>query len=310
MALRPRLIPVVIVAATVLLGLKVSDIFAIGGAAKAQAPASSTATGAPVDLTKAANAARKSPTASLQPNPQAGSDTPPASPPASPPSASPPPANLQQANAAPANAQPVKPDAAPAANAAAANAPASSNPPDATPPAGDAKPVTQVADASATAPATGAKMQTKDPLLLSPAEIEVLQQLSQRRAEIDQRASELNQQQVVLQAAEKRVDDKIAKLQQLQTSIQAAVDKQKADDDTRTQSMVKIYETMKPKDAAQILSQLDMPNLLQMLTHMKESKTAPILAAMDPAKAQAITTAMLVQKPDAPAAPPAPAQQP
>ena len=35
-----------------------------------------------------------------------------------------------------------------------------------------------------------------------------------------------------------------------------------------------------------------MPILLQMLSHMKEAKTAPILAAMDPTKAEAITTAM------------------
>jgi flagellar motility protein MotE (MotC chaperone) len=43
-----------------------------------------------------------------------------------------------------------------------------------------------------------------------------------------------------------------------------------------------------------------------MLTHMKESKTAPILAALDPAKAQSITAAMLAQKQNPPAAPPAP----
>ena len=269
MALRLRLIPVVIVAATVLLGLKVSDIFAVGGAAKAQAPSTSAATGAPVDLTKAANAARKSPTASLQPNPEASADTPPASPSPS------------------ANAQPAKPNTPPPANTAAnapatpaaANAPGANttaaNPPaanqavanqaaaQAAAPASDAKPGTQVADASATAPATGPKPPTKDPLLLSPAEIEILQQLSQRRAEIDQRAGDLNQQQVLLQAAEKRVDEKIAKLQQLQNSIQSSVDKQKADDDARTQSMVKIYETMKPKDAAQILGQMDMPNVLR-----------------------------------------------
>jgi len=49
---------------------------------------------------------------------------------------------------------------------------------------------------------------------------------------------------------------------------------------------------MKPADAAQILGQLDLPIVLQMLSRMKEAKTAPILAAMDPTKAEAITTAM------------------
>jgi len=257
--LRPRLIPAVILAATVLLGVKVSDIVSIGGTvnALAQAPAQAPATGAPVDLTKQANAATSPPPAAAQPNLPSGSQ--------------------------PAAAQ-----------------------------ADTAQPPTQTAEAPSTPPAA-ARAPLKDPLLLSPAEIEVLQQLSQRRRELDRRASEIDQQQVVLQAAEKRVDQKIAELQGLQKSIQTAVAKQSAAEDARTQRLVKIYETMKPKDAAQILSQLDMPITLELLSHMKELKTAPILAAMDPAKAEAITTA-LVQKQNQPAATPvsaaAPAPQP
>ena len=49
---------------------------------------------------------------------------------------------------------------------------------------------------------------------------------------------------------------------------------------------------MKPADAAQILQQMDMPVLLQLLSRMKDQKTAPILAAMDPVKARAITMAL------------------
>ena len=256
MKLRPRLIPAVIIAATVLLGVKVSDIFGLGGHALAQAPSQNTqATGAPIDLTKQANDTATTPPVN-QPTPQAGNDA-----------------------------------------AAAPNAP----------PAADGKSATSSADASATSAASRAPL--KDPLLLSPAEIEILQELSQRRSDLDQRAADLQQQQIVLQAAEKRVDDKIAKLQDLQKSIQGTVDKQNAAEDARMQSLVKIYETMKPADAAQILSQLDMPILLQMLSHMKEAKTAPILAAMDPSKAQAITTAMAMKQPQTAQAAPAAAGQ-
>lgn len=263
MKFRPRLVPAVIIAATVLLGVKVSDIFSIGGAerAEAQAPSPTAATGAPVDLTKQANDATN------PPNPQAGN---------------------AQPGAQPSAAGQQTPDQQ-AANQQAANQQAGANP---APPPGAAGQQTADASVAAAAAASGPHAPLKDPLLLSPAEIVVLQQLSQRRTQLDQRASDLDQQQVVLEAAEKRVDQKIAELQQLQKSIQADVDKENAADDARTQSLVKIYETMKPADAAQILSQLDMPILLQLIGHMKESKTAPILAAMDPAKAQAITTAM------------------
>ena len=268
MKLRPRLIPAVIIAATVLLGVKVSDIFGLGGHALAQSPSQNApATGAPIDLTKQANAAAAPPPAN-QINPQAGGDA-----------------------AAAANGTP-----APASNAA-----------QAAPAAADGKSAPPSADTSAANAASRAPL--KDPLLLSPAEIEILQELSQRRTDLDKRAADVQQQQIVLEAAEKRIDDKIAKLQDLQKSIQGTVDKQNAAEDARMQSLVKIYETMKPADAAQILSQLDMPILLQMLSHMKEAKTAPILAAMDPSKAQAITAAMAMKQPQTAQAAPVAAGQ-
>jgi flagellar motility protein MotE (MotC chaperone) len=293
---RPRLIPAVILAATVLLGLKVSDIFSIGSHAMAGAPSPSQATGAPVDLTSQANAVKLPGISPAAGKPEDGAAKP-ETPKAPQQQAA---ASQQQASAKPAQpADGAKPAAqaeggkptqtaeAPATNKAGADKPGADKP-GADKGGGDKPP---------------GRPPMKDPLLLSPAEIEVLQQLSARRTQIDQRAGELDQQQVVLQATEKRIDEKIAKLDALQKSIQVSVDKQNAADDARTQSLVKIYETMKPSDAAQILSQLDMPILLQMLSHMKEAKTAPILAAMDPTKAEAITTAMARRQnpPSAPA---------
>jgi flagellar motility protein MotE (MotC chaperone) len=334
--LRPRLIPSVILAATVLLGLKVSDIFSVGSHAFAQAPSPSQATGVPIDLTSEANAAK-----APSPLPEAGKpqDTPAAKPAAPTQQAAAPEqavapqrqaavppqqtATPQQQTAAPQQqtAIPAQQAAAsqqqPAAAPQQASAPPTpAQPTDAAktaPPADDAKPAPQTAEASAAgvpnAAAPDTKPAMKDPLLLSPAEIEVLQELSARRSQLDQRSGELDQQQVVLQAAEKRIDEKIAKLETLQKSIQATVDKQNAADDARTQSLVKIYQTMKPADAAQILSQLDLPILLQILSRMKEAKTAPILAAMDPTKAEAITTAM-ARRQNPPSVPPPAAPAP
>jgi flagellar motility protein MotE (MotC chaperone) len=304
--LRPRLVPSVILAATILLGLKVSDIFSVGSHALAQATSPNQATGAPIDLTSLANAAKvpePTPAAEKPQAPPAEKQLPPAPP--APQATAAQQTTTPQAQAAGSAPQPATPQKQ-------ASSHASALPVEATKaaPADDAKPVTQTAEAPA--PTGDAKPPIKDPLLLSPAEIEVLQELSVRRAQLDRRAGEIDQQQVVLQAAEKRIDEKIAKLEAIQKSVQAIVDKQNAADDARTQSLVKIYETMKPADAAQILSQLDMPILLQMLSRMKEAKTAPILAAMDPTKAEAITTAMAKRQnpPSVALAPAAPSAKP
>jgi flagellar motility protein MotE (MotC chaperone) len=95
-----------------------------------------------------------------------------------------------------------------------------------------------------------------------------------------------------MQAAEKRIDEKIAKLQALEKSIQGSVTQEDTQDTARVQSLAHMYEQMKPQDAARIFDQLDVPVVLKMLALMRELKASPILAAMDPAKAKAVTMAL------------------
>jgi flagellar motility protein MotE (MotC chaperone) len=159
-------------------------------------------------------------------------------------------------------------------------------------------PAKPAADAPAAAPAPAphppgaAPEKAVDPMSMTPSEVELLQQLAERRAELDRRAAELSQREVLLQAAEKRIDEKIQRLASLEKDIGGIVDKQDQEEDARIKSLVKIYETMKPQDAARIFEQLDMGVLLSVVEHMKERIAAPILAAMDPAKARSVTLAL------------------
>jgi flagellar motility protein MotE (MotC chaperone) len=182
--------------------------------------------------------------------------------------------------AAPAGAQAPEPAAAPAPAAASPPTPAAGTP-------GAANPAT---------PSAAEKPSAIDPLSMSPAEIDLLQQLSDRRAALDKRAAEVSQREVLLQAAETRIDEKIAKLAALEKDIDRNVEKQDQETDARTKSLVKIYETMKPHDAARILEQLDMGVLLAVVQHMKERNAAPILASMDPVKARIVTQALAARQ--------------
>src|SRR5689334_18860796 len=101
-----------------------------------------------------------------------------------------------------------------------------------------------------------------DPLMMSPSEIEVLQKLSDRRAALDRRAHEISQQEVVLKAAEQRVDEKLAKLQTMEKEIGGQLDRETQQGDERLKGLVKIYETMKPREAARIFEELDTPTVL------------------------------------------------
>jgi flagellar motility protein MotE (MotC chaperone) len=130
-----------------------------------------------------------------------------------------------------------------------------------------------------------------NPFDYSDSEIELLQSLAERRAELDKRESGIAEREALIAAAEMRVDEKLADLKQVEASIQAAMSAQQATNEQMA-SLVKIYETMKPKDAARIFDQLDFPVLVEVVSRMREMKSAPVLAAMDPEKAKLVTVAL------------------
>lgn len=123
----------------------------------------------------------------------------------------------------------------------------------------------------------------------SPAEIEVLENLSRRREELERRAQSLAMREKLMAATEKSVGDKIEELRKLEVKISAMVKKTDDEAEGQLKRLVKVYESMKPKDAARIFEQLDMDILLDVTARMREVKVAPVLAAMTAEKAKALT---------------------
>jgi len=130
---------------------------------------------------------------------------------------------------------------------------------------------------------------TNDPTLLTPAEIDLLQKLSARRRVLDGREREMEMRNGLLAAAEVRIDKKIGELQTLRETIAGLIKKFDAQEDLKLKSLVKIYENMKPKDAARIFENLELTTLLEVAERMKERKLAPIMAKMNPEKAREMT---------------------
>lgn len=123
----------------------------------------------------------------------------------------------------------------------------------------------------------------------SAGEVEVLKKLAHRREELEQRSRELDMREGLLKAAETRIDKKVDQLKELQASIDGLLKKHDAQEEAKMASLVKIYENMKPKDAARIFEQLDMPILLDVVERMSERRIAPIMAEMAPIKAKSVT---------------------
>lgn len=146
-------------------------------------------------------------------------------------------------------------------------------------------------------PAPAAGPAADNPAPLGPVKNEeLLQHFAERRAEIERRTKEVEQREALLIAAEKRIDQKIQELDKVRSEIQKLMRQGDEKQAAQLESLVKIYETMKPKDAARIFEELEMPVLLGVIERMKEQKTAPILAAMDPVKAKEVTSALVERR--------------
>lgn len=128
-----------------------------------------------------------------------------------------------------------------------------------------------------------------DPMELSATEFALLQDLSARRETLDDRGRELDLREKMLLAAERQVDDKIAELKEIEKTIDGLLRQYDEEQSARIDSLVKIYQNMKPKDAAQIFAELDLPVLLDVLERMREAKSALILALLDPERAKMLT---------------------
>ena len=121
-------------------------------------------------------------------------------------------------------------------------------------------------------------------------EMELILQLKHRREQLEGRAAKLDLQEQLLASTEKRIDDKIVELKSLEDAIKISLGQYDEREKKKMNSVVKVYETMKAKDAAKIFETLSSAIQLDVATRMKPKKIADIMAKMQPQKASALTT--------------------
>jgi flagellar motility protein MotE (MotC chaperone) len=113
--------------------------------------------------------------------------------------------------------------------------------------------------------------------------------LRARREALDARERALAMRETVLAAAERRLTGRITELAALQASLEAHERATRERDEAHWRGIARLYETMRPREAAAVLNELDMPILVQVMDRMGERKAAPILSAMQPERVRLLT---------------------
>jgi flagellar motility protein MotE (MotC chaperone) len=146
--------------------------------------------------------------------------------------------------------------------------------------------------ATGSSAATSSSQPKDDP---SGAEMALIKQLTERRDQLEQRSRTLDSRGALIKVAEQRVDQKIKEMETLRAQLQTMVNQVSSTQQAQIENLVKIYETMKPKEAARIFETLDLAILLGVVQKMKPQRTSAIMAEMKPEKAKEITVALTKQ---------------
>jgi flagellar motility protein MotE (MotC chaperone) len=128
-----------------------------------------------------------------------------------------------------------------------------------------------------------------DPKPVSAAERAILERLTERRQELEQRARELDVRETLLQETEKRIEMRSNELKEIEARIGAATEKKEEADKARLKSLVTMYEAMKAKDAARIFDRLDIKLATEVAKQINPRRMSDIMAQMTPEAAERLT---------------------
>ena len=130
----------------------------------------------------------------------------------------------------------------------------------------------------------------------SDKEVALLQKLAARRQDFEKRETHLKEREFAVSVVEKQQKDKIEELNKLKESIELLLKKTDKSVQDQFTNLVKIYEGMKPKNAAQVFDRLDIAVLKDLIPLMSQRKVSSILDQMSVVKAKELSLILISNK--------------
>jgi flagellar motility protein MotE (MotC chaperone) len=126
----------------------------------------------------------------------------------------------------------------------------------------------------------------------NPASAEVLSYLEQKEMELKRKERSLQEQEQHLLEMQKEVEQKLQELIVIQKDIQNFRNEKTENKNASVRSLAQIYGSMKPKEAAKLLENMDEKLVVSLVSTLKANEAAEIFAAMDSKKAAKISEAL------------------
>lgn len=117
-------------------------------------------------------------------------------------------------------------------------------------------------------------------------EINHFMKLSARKTELDAREEELNRLEAEIQVQKEELEKRLKSLEGTRREISSVLEDRVKVDKEKIETLVQMYSTMKPQQAAKILETMDENLAVEIVGRMKKKNAAEVMNLMKPEKAK------------------------
>ena len=132
---------------------------------------------------------------------------------------------------------------------------------------------------------------------LTENERQILLSLMDRKRQLDERETSLNQREEQLRALRDNIQHQISELSTLQGELETGMEARRSLDAENLNKVVSLYDGMDPRRSAEKFQTLDSRVAVQILMAMNQRKAAQLLEELSPEKAKEITEAIILRTP-------------
>jgi flagellar motility protein MotE (MotC chaperone) len=132
--------------------------------------------------------------------------------------------------------------------------------------------------------------------MLSSGDIPLLQSLQEREALLKAREQQLAKREEGLNSLQQQLEEKLTFLTVLRKDLGTLIEEKEAFEEQRFEHLVKVYEGMKPAEAAPLVERLNHDTAVRLLYRMKEKKVSHILGFIKPAIAAKLSEHLAVRQ--------------
>lgn len=117
-------------------------------------------------------------------------------------------------------------------------------------------------------------------------EVNHFRKLVERKNALDAREAELARMESELNAQRDEVEKRLKALEETRRSISSVLQEKVAEDEKKIETLVQMYSSMKPVQAAKIIEAMDEDLAVQIIGRMKKKSAAEVMNLMNPEKAK------------------------